>query len=301
MVLGLLPAFRDLRAPLVAGYIWIVTAWLGFHTLLASSRKSHGALRSIYGLAHDTGPSGVVIAATALAYLAGSVTQFGIEAFGRWRNNRRGGAQQDLENGGLLKTHIEQLVSDNPRLLDVAELEYQRQNPDQPASPAAVAGRERRTPARLLGLTRASTAEPTSPSPLNATEAAEARTARIEQIMVDNVVRELPRVARRMRGSENELYDEYDRLIGEAQFREAILIPLASLTVVLAVTMSWSVSVALLILPLLKRQAVHQWAQGNEVIMDAILVRKVEAPSLERLQRLANLDRPRTEHQDVAG
>ncbi|GII25409.1 hypothetical protein [Planosporangium mesophilum] len=243
MLMGLLPALRDLRAPLVAGYIVVVAAYLAFHDHVPSSGKATGALRSLYELAQWTGNSGVLVGATFLAFLAGSVIQFGAEAFGRIRNTKRGGPKYDLQDASLISTYVDQRVADDPRLLDEArhEISTDVSAPDE-----------------------------------------------VKTAMVAAISRELPRIARRMRGSENELYDEYDRLIGEAQFREITLIPLALLIGALSVTWSLFLLPAVVVLPLLKRQAVYQREAGHEVVVDALLVGKVAAPYLERLERRAD-------------
>ncbi len=108
---------------------------------------------------------------------------------------------------------------------------------------------------------------------------------KLRETIAAAIFQELPRIARRMRGGENELYDEYDRLIAEAQLREITLIPLFVLIVVVGATWSWLALAAAIILPLLKRQAVYQRQEGNEVVVDALLVGKVAAPFLERLER----------------
>jgi hypothetical protein len=100
---------------------------------------------------------------------------------------------------------------------------------------------------------------------------------------------EIPRIARRLRGAENELYDEYDRLIGEAELREITVIPLALLIVALGITWSPFCLPALAVVPILQRQANWQREAGNDVIIDAVMVEKVAAPALERLRRRAAL------------
>jgi hypothetical protein len=192
-----------------------------------------------------------VIAATFAAYILGSLTQFVVESFARWRNSRRGGPQYDLTDTGPIGTYIDQLILDNPHLLVVFK----------------------RDPGR------------------DVLSDSEAMTK-----MAADILHDLPRIGRRMRGDHNELYDEYDRLIGEAQFREVTVVPLFMLIVALTIFWSpdahWSpysllILLAGIALPVMKRQAVTQRTEGNTVVIDAVLVGKVTAPSLERLDRLA--------------
>lgn len=245
MLLGILPAFRDLRAPLIAGYVLLVAAWLALYEHIPSRQESTGTLRAAYDLAAAGGRVGVLTAATFAAFLMGSLTQFSAEAVSRYRNRNRGGARYDLEDDSVLRSYIQYLLADNPRLREAARVE------------SAVG---------------------------------DLSDEEIEEFVVKAVAKEIPRIARRMRGSENELFDEYDRLIAEAQLREISLIPLLVLFVVVSATWSWFFIAATAVLPLLKRQAVYQREDGHAVVVDAILVGKVASPALERLQRRAETD-----------
>ena len=69
-----LPGFRDMRAPLMSGYLWLVFIWLLVEPDL-TKRPEDAVLRSIYDLATSAGSVWVGIAAGTFAYLAGSVTQ----------------------------------------------------------------------------------------------------------------------------------------------------------------------------------------------------------------------------------
>jgi hypothetical protein len=68
-----LPGFRDLRAPLIAGYMWVVFVWLLFTPDFQT--RPAGELGAVYDLAKDVGPVWVGIAVATAAYLAGSVSQ----------------------------------------------------------------------------------------------------------------------------------------------------------------------------------------------------------------------------------
>jgi hypothetical protein len=255
MFVGLLPAFRNLRAPLVAGYLLLLSAWIPLRHGVPSAAKAKGALHALYELETVTGKTGALVAATFVAFIAGSVAQFGVEILGGLRNRFRGGPQQDLEDASVISTYVEQLVADDPDLLDAAKSEYGADGLED------------------VDLQRAMSAA---------------------------VTREIPRIARRMRGGENELYDEYDRLIGEAQLREAILLPLIVLIAVLCFTWSWYFLLAAGVLPFLKLQAASLRQDANSVVVDAVVVEKVSAPSLERLQRRVNAARSSRSADDTA-
>lgn len=68
-----LPGFRDLRAPLVTGYMWLVFAWLWVEPDPDHRPANHlGA--SLFDLGHDVGWIWVSIAVGVVAYLAGSIS-----------------------------------------------------------------------------------------------------------------------------------------------------------------------------------------------------------------------------------
>jgi hypothetical protein len=71
----LLPGLRELRAPLAAGYIWLLSAWLLFHDDIPSRDESTGLLREIYELADGLGSTGKAIVVSFAAYLIGSLSK----------------------------------------------------------------------------------------------------------------------------------------------------------------------------------------------------------------------------------
>src|SRR3954447_24050591 len=68
-----LPGFRDMRAPLTAGYMWLVFAWLLLRPNL-DRRPSSEVAATLFDLGQDAGRIWVAIAVGTVAYLAGSVS-----------------------------------------------------------------------------------------------------------------------------------------------------------------------------------------------------------------------------------
>src|SRR5581483_11006669 len=74
-ILGnILPGFRDIRAPIIAGYTWLVLAWLLIRPDI-HRRPADAAFGSLYDLGHDVGRLGVAVGVSVAAYLIGSVSQ----------------------------------------------------------------------------------------------------------------------------------------------------------------------------------------------------------------------------------
>jgi hypothetical protein len=76
-----LPGFRDVRAPLVAGYMWLLFAWLLAEPHL--HKNSGGVAGSAYELSQDVGPIWTGVAVGAAAYLIGAISQSTSAVF-RW-------------------------------------------------------------------------------------------------------------------------------------------------------------------------------------------------------------------------
>src|SRR3989442_9897815 len=82
-----LPGFRDLRGPVIAGYMWLLFAWLCVTPDL-DHRPDDQIGGSLYDLAHDVGRVGVAVAVSVAAYLIGSIYQEESDALRRgWDSN----------------------------------------------------------------------------------------------------------------------------------------------------------------------------------------------------------------------
>lgn len=69
-----LPGFRDLRAPLIAGYLWLMFLWILIKPDL-QQRPTNGVAAAVYDLAKDAGPIWIGLGVGVTAYLIGSVSQ----------------------------------------------------------------------------------------------------------------------------------------------------------------------------------------------------------------------------------
>ena len=74
MLANALPGFRDLRGPLIAGYLWLLFAWLLFEPN-TDYRPPDGVGAAAYDLAQEIGPIALAIALSVAAYLTGAVSQ----------------------------------------------------------------------------------------------------------------------------------------------------------------------------------------------------------------------------------
>lgn len=69
-----LPGFRELRAPLLAGYMWLIFVWILIKPDIRT--RPHNAVgAAMYDLAKDAGPIWIGLGVGVAAYLLGSVSQ----------------------------------------------------------------------------------------------------------------------------------------------------------------------------------------------------------------------------------
>jgi hypothetical protein len=74
MFSGLLPGLRELRAPLVAGYLWLLLGWLTLGDELPTAREAKAApLDRLYRLEPIVSDLGLAVVASVVAYMVGSV------------------------------------------------------------------------------------------------------------------------------------------------------------------------------------------------------------------------------------
>ena len=75
MLASLLPGLRDLRAPLAAGYLWLLFGWLLLHNTFEGWDRNSGPLGAVVDVAHAATPAAVAIAVSFAAYLIGCLNQ----------------------------------------------------------------------------------------------------------------------------------------------------------------------------------------------------------------------------------
>jgi tetratricopeptide (TPR) repeat protein len=72
---GLLPGLREIRAPVISGYLWLVFFFLAFHGALPSRQSADPTLKPLFDLGHDLSALGIATVTGVAAYLVGSAAQ----------------------------------------------------------------------------------------------------------------------------------------------------------------------------------------------------------------------------------
>jgi hypothetical protein len=109
----------------------------------------------------------------------------------------------------------------------------------------------------------------------------------LTQKVAGQVAEEMPLVATRLLGKETDLFHEFDRQRGESNFRLVILPPLLLLSIVLAFKVNVFFLLMLVSVPLFYWQGVRYRQQASDVLVDSLVVGRVEAPAIEKLERAA--------------
>jgi hypothetical protein len=73
MLATILPGVREVRAPLAAGYAWLIVGWVLFHDSFPSKGEARGPLKDLYALEGVGRDVGVAVIVSVIAYLLGSV------------------------------------------------------------------------------------------------------------------------------------------------------------------------------------------------------------------------------------
>lgn len=120
--------------------------------------------------------------------------------------------------------------------------------------------------------------------------------------LVRRVTGDLDLVATRLIGNDPDLYSAVDRLRAEAEFRLSIVVPLSGLALLLG--HGWNAAWLLLCVPalILLFDAKRRDRSATDLLGDALFLRRVEAPSLEKFERAAaDIIRAKTEEAAASG
>jgi tetratricopeptide (TPR) repeat protein len=75
MLANLLPGLREIRAPLISGYLWLVFFFIAFHDDLPTAETAVPTLKPLFDLGHDLSALGIATVSGVAAYLVGSAVQ----------------------------------------------------------------------------------------------------------------------------------------------------------------------------------------------------------------------------------
>lgn len=244
-----LPGFRDIRAPLTAGYMWLIFLYLVVQPDF-DQRPTDEFLASAFDLAERAGPVWVAVAVSTVAYLVGSITEGLTElVYGAWL--RRAGPQ----SAPLERPRDRDEESYDRRILDSFDDQEQR---------GVMILRRRDLPESVWDEWREG---------LNDYVAEQRISARREP--------DLP--AMLLVADDPTLFAEVDRLRAEGDLRLTVALPLTALIVLMASNQGWVWAIGLAGVAALGYQGIQKRRDSRTLIIDAIQMGKIKSPSLARL------------------
>lgn len=299
MLTSLLPGLRDLRAPLSAGAIWLLSIWFVAEPSVPDLEGATGIVASAYRLGGLLSAIGLGTVLAFAAYLVGSLSVFvfsgplrgAIHTSPEARDARLDG----LSGGG--REALEQVARDSRQRLEEI-LSLSGYGVDDVLRGAARPPREpdgKIAPARRRGWRRARPRRPPRAAMLTATSSVPA-TPQVwqERELASLVVRDLEVIAdAQLLGRENDVFSAVDRTLAEVDFRIAVIPALLALTACLAVRQpSVVLGVAVVLVGAttsvgLMLDAARQQRKANDLLLNLLEHGRVSAPSLTRLEARA--------------
>ena len=293
MLLNLLPGFRELRAPLAAGYLWLFAGWLAFGGNVPAPAGAEEFFNQFQAL-------GAAAALTFAAYLLGSfltdlfnVLWLGIRLLRTGPIYGTGHTYpSSLEEKGRLRERLIRMQATLPLsaegaavLDDVARRAVEGIPRDERASLDEALFIHSDYTVRGLGGGRWIRGGRETYRPGDAKFAvddpADALPLRVTLALGD----ELDVARFRLLSEESALFQEVDRLSAEGDFRIAVSTPLIAIAVVLGFTSSplWFLAIfPLVVLPWL---GMNRQEESGDRVVYAIRAGKVKTPFLEQLSK----------------
>jgi hypothetical protein len=245
-----LPGFRDLRAPVIAGYLWLLFAWLLIDPNLDKAPGDRlGA--AAFHLGHTIGHVAIAIAISVCAYLLGSASQ----------------AASNFFRSDLVASLWSSLFTQNTW-----------SEPETPNTEIE----------RLLALAHRRIDEESRERPADEHGAAQADYSRAQieaqgrgEEARRGAERELRLPATLLVGNEPALFAEVDRLRAEGELRITVIPPLLALTILASLSSPlWLF--ALPVLAVLLSQGVQHERDSRELIANAFTQGIIKSQSVER-------------------
>lgn len=297
MLASLLPGLRELRAPLAAGYVWLLALWLSFSALPVQADYSSAIYRPVIDLANWAGKPAIFAASAFTAYLVGvisnSIIDFLRKSTGQLRRTRGRRSKVDVAlRDAVINRLSKRLVNDSAfqeQVVNrVSELRYEHAN--------RVLQREVNDLIPVEELSER--VKYTLPQQLRIGPEGEIRARALEnhysrsnilkavidtRPLVEDARRDLDYVAPRLLGKEDAIYGEYDRLMSEGQFRVGMFLPMCYLFG----SLSWLVNpwwaLGLLLPSTLLYLGVRSHSSARQNLALAIVAERIESPALEHL------------------
>jgi hypothetical protein len=234
LLANLLPGLRDVRAPLSTGCIWLLTLWLLLEDRVPTPQRAHGIWASLYRLGDLIGPAGVLASGAFLAYLIGAMLSVRVVTVNAKEAPK---AARFWDARTTLTPRVSRLAYDD-----------------------------------LVGFLRDQGRVPPKP---DVAAHRDLERERGERLVVNLAARDILGETRQLRTklliANYDLFNEYDRAVGEAEFRKNIAYALVGLTATLSWLQSPWWALLLIVSARLYLAGVGSERAANDVIVQAVV------------------------------
>lgn len=319
---SLLPGLRDLRAPLAAGYVWLVALYIALEPLALPRAQATGVWASVLRLEDVAGTVGFGVAVTFVAYLVGSISEavaVGIArgsshwlGWGTLPYHRPGDGRLEQTNRSRARRCVEFIAQKTSSLsprsssavhalaaarLDPIRFELGRLESslekllflgDGPheamGAPIAVGEREL---GQVIWRMMPEWQQLACEALETPDDAREPVWTRVVSQLGDRLVEQFDLARTNLVGREAEQFSTIDRLRSEAELRSALTLPLGALAAALGWRAGWFASVLIVIAAAaLLSQALLRLRQSNDALVELIRLDRAAVPALAQLQML---------------
>lgn len=299
----LLPGLRDVRAPLFAGYIWLVAIWLLISDSVPERAAADGIFESLYRLGDAVSGLGIAVALSFVAYVLGAsswaLTRTILRPAQRFlvaiqvrfsRRDLRFGQFASSDTGDPLFLPPSQMadlaveLAGKVSIRALRDLEtFSREKLTDLIVKLKLPGRDEDRSAGAISEARR--LEGFLEFTYEDVDSQSARQERLSPFarMLFDLSRDLDLVSTRLIGVNAQLYSEYDRLRGEAEFRFAIAPALGALAIILAVETSWAWLLGAPGAVLLFADGLRISSEAGDVLAGALRAEAVASGVIERL------------------
>lgn len=263
MLANVLPGLREVRAPLLGGYLWLFALWLVYYPQVRGKTEDYVVLASIGDVAEAGTPIAVGVAVSVIAYLVGSLTDGTLQ-----------GARKTVA-----KRYAPEILADPdyaPSIRAYSSMEI--------LADGIVKDAERRLGARNAEIADLPDALFGDAFSLDVAED-DRSPERLSSALQADIVAELPLVATRLMVESPELYASSDRLRAEAQLRFSVALALPAVLLVAAMQYSALWALGGIACAIFYSQAQVRARESSDLLVDALLIGKVEAPAAQRLHK----------------
>ena len=265
MFASLMPGLRDVRTPMAVGLLWITIAGVWGAQHIPDAETASGMWQQLYRFQSVFGSPVILSILAFCGYLVGLVFGFAQVAFALIGRRFPGLTNPVSWQSGAL--YLEAV-----RSAESSMLAARRKLEAAGGRPESETFSDRRTPA-LYG----------------------------PRGDVAGIASDIGLVSMRLQGSKPSVFDSYDRLKAEGEFRTAVAVPVAVLLVSLSFQLSngerrvtWLVSlVAIAVAVILLFLAWRKSREANDLVIQSVVSGLVESPTIEALDAQADFDRTR--------